>query len=107
MYLSLNLVRIPRFSSYSSLFNYFTLGMPTLGLLVTYLIGFLSLSPIFLSLGIYYRFCYCIIQLPNLYIRVSSCLSFTPTLVYLGVSYSLVLDPNLAYLGASVILILS
>ena len=80
--------------------------MPTLGLLVTYLIGFLSLSPIFLSLGIYRRFCYYIIRLPNLYIRVSSYLSFTPTLVYLGVSYFLVLGPNLAYLGTSIILIL-
>ena len=107
VYLSLNLVRIPKSSSYSSLFNYFTLGVPTLGLLVTYLIGFLSLSSIFLSLGIYYRFCYYIIQLLNLYIYISSYLSLAPTLVYLGVPYSLVLGSNLAYLGTSIILILS
>ena len=107
MCLSLNLVRIPRSSSYSSLFNYFTLGVPALGLLVTRLIGFLSLSPIFLSLRIYYRFYHCIIQLPNSYIRVSSCLSFTPTLVRLGVSSTSFLGPNLAYLGASIIFILS
>ena len=71
--------------------------MPTLGLLVTRLIGFLSLSPIFLSLGIYCRFYYYIIRLLNLYIRVSSYLSFTPALVYLGISSFFSLGPNLAY----------
>ena len=81
--------------------------MPALGLLVTRLIGFLSLSPIFLSSGIYYRFYYYIIRLLNLYIYVSSCLSFAPTLVYLGVSSTSFLGPNLAYLGTSIILILS
>ena len=77
--------------------------MPTLGLLVTYLIGVLSLSPSFLYLGIYYRFYYSLIRLPNSYLRIflfivfiSSYLSFTPTLVYLGASI-LVLGPNLVY----------
>ena len=89
--------------------------MPALGLLVTRLIGFLSLSPIFLSLGIYYRFCYYIIRLPNYYLYFSSYLSFAPTLYYLGVSSSLtfislgilVLGPNLVYLSPSIILISS
>ena len=81
--------------------------MPTLDLLVTYLIGFLSLSPIFLSLGIYYRFYYCVIRLPNSYIRIFSYLSFTPTLVCLGVSGTSVLGPNLTYFSASIILISS
>ena len=107
MYLSLNLVRIPRSSSYSSSFNYLALGIPTLGLLVTRLIGFLSLSPVFLSSRIYYRFCYYIIWLLDYYIYISSYLSFTPALYPLGVSSTTVLGPNLAYLGASVILILS
>ena len=107
MCLSLNLVGIPRSSSYSSSFNYFTLGVPALGLLVTYLIGFLSLSPIFPSLGIYYRFCHYIIRLLNSCVYISSYLSLVPTLVSLGVFYSLVLGPILAYLDASIILILS
>ena len=107
MCLSLNLIRIPRSSSYSSLYNYLALGIPTRGLLVTYLIGFLSLSPIFLSLGIYYRFCYYVIRLPNYCIYFFSYLSFAPTLYYLGVSSTFVLGPNLAYLGTSIILILS
>ena len=107
MCLSLNLVRIPRFSSYSSLFNYLALGIPTLGLLVTYLIGFLSLSPIFLSLGIYCRFYYYIIYFPNYYIYLSSYLSFAPTLYYLDISSASVLGPNLTYFSTSIILILS
>ena len=107
MYLSLNLVRIPRSSSYSSLFSYFTLSIPTLGLLVTYLIGFLSLSPTFLSSRIYLRFYYYIIYPLNYYIYLSSYLSFTPTLYYLGVSSTFVLGPNLTYFSTSVILILS
>ena len=107
MCLSLNLVRIPRSSSYSSLFNYLALGIPTLGLLVTRLIGFLSLSPIFPSLGICYRFYYYVIQLPNYYIYLSSYLSLAPTLYYFSVSNTSFLGPNLAYLGTSIILILS
>src|SRR6266481_3094359 len=43
VYLSLNLVRIPRFSLSSSLVSYFTLNVPTLGLLVILYIGALSL----------------------------------------------------------------
>ena len=112
MCLSSNLVGIPRSSSYSSAFNYLALGVPTLGLLVTYFIGFLSLSPIFLSLGIYYRFCYYIIRLLNYCIYLSFYLSFAPALYYLGVSYSLtfiplgisilVFSPNLVYLGIGI-----
>ena len=107
MCLSLNLVRIPRSSSYSSLFSHLALGVPTLGLLVTYLIGFYSLSPNFLSSRIYYRFYYYIIWLPNLYTYISSYLSFTPALVYLGIAYFLALGLNLVHFSTSIILILS
>ena len=95
MCLSLNLVRIPRSSSYSSLYSYLALGVPTLGLLVTLLIRVRSLSPNFLSLGIYYRFYHYLIWLPNLYILISLYLSFTPTLVHLGVSSTY--SPDLVY----------
>jgi len=40
---SLNLVKIPRSSSYSSLVSYLALSVPALGLLVTFYIGTLSL----------------------------------------------------------------
>ena len=39
---SVNLVRIPRSSSYSSLSNYLTLSVPTLSLFITFYIGTLS-----------------------------------------------------------------
>ena len=39
----MNLVRIPKSSSYSSLFNYLALNIPTLGLFITFYIGALSL----------------------------------------------------------------
>jgi len=42
VYLSANLVRIPRSSSYSSLSNYLALSVPTLSLFITFYIGALS-----------------------------------------------------------------
>jgi hypothetical protein len=72
VYLSLNLVRIPRSPSYSSLFNYFTLGVPTLGLLVilyNFLIlrlNTLSTFPLFIpypSLTKYFSYSYLILRI--------------------------------------------
>ena len=71
--------------------------MPTLGLLVTRLIGFLSLSPSLLYLGIYRSSYYSLIRLLNSYSLVSFYLSFAPTFIYLGVSNFLGLGPNLAH----------
>ena len=66
--------------------------MPTLGLLVTYFIGFLSLSPSFLYLGICYRSYYSLIRLLNSCFYNSSFLSFTPALVYLDITIILILS---------------
>ena len=64
---SLNLVGIPKSSSYSSLFNHFTLGIPTLGLLVILYIGALSLiRPVTLDLWSSFCSCYIIILTLNL-----------------------------------------
>ena len=64
--------------------------MPTLGLLVTHLIGFLSLSPSFLYLGIYLSSYYSLIQLPNSYLYTF--LYITLVLVYLGIRVVLILS---------------
>jgi len=64
--LSLNLVGIPKSSSYSSLFNHFTLDIPALGLLVTLYIGTLSLIRPTIDLLSSFYSCYAMIFTLNL-----------------------------------------
>src|SRR5712675_506053 len=56
VYLFANLVRILISSFYSSLLNYFTLGIPTLGLLVTFRIGILVPKQLYIynSISLFY-----------------------------------------------------
>ena len=62
VYLSSNLVKIPKFSLSSSLVSYFTLSVPILGLLVTLYIGTLSFirPSVFNSISCFYyiEICY-------------------------------------------------
>jgi len=66
---SLNLVRIPRSSSYSSLVSHLALGVPALGLLVTFYTGALSLiCPNMLDLLSSFCSCYKVILALNSFI---------------------------------------
>jgi len=88
MYRSLNLVRIPKSSSYSSSVSHLALNMPILGLLIVLYIGTLSLTrpPILNLLSSFYS-CYKVILTLN-----SSIVSFLSRLISgsLKLSYFLI-----------------
>ena len=80
--------------------GYLPITLPTLGLLVTYLIGFYFLSPSFLSSRIFYRFYYYITRLLNSYIRffLFKLYSYLSLFRLLGYSYLILKVLNLIYL---------
>jgi len=97
VYHSSNLVKIPRSSSCSSLVSHLALSVPTLGLLVTFYIGALSLiRPNMLDLLSSFYSCYKVILALN-----SSIVSFLSRLISrsLKSSYFLILVLTFRSLG--------